>query len=171
MPLSHRRVAEKAFHVLQKRQKHNWTDIENVYKRWKVFSHDFLGFRTRKTILSCGPFGLLLFPFTMFGESEFGEEKQPHWRIRSNFVMVSFVCLLDWSTWYPGIWSNRFWMCLWGCFWWDLHLEMATHSNILAWKVPQTEEPGRLQSMGSERASMHAHTVEICRLKKAGCPP
>ena len=26
---------------------------------------------------------------------------------------------------------------------------MATHSNILAWKIPWTEEPGRLQSMGS----------------------
>ena len=28
---------------------------------------------------------------------------------------------------------------------------MATHSNILAWKIPWTEEPGRLQSMGSQR--------------------
>ena len=26
---------------------------------------------------------------------------------------------------------------------------MATHSNILAWRIPGTEEPGRLQSMGS----------------------
>ena len=29
--------------------------------------------------------------------------------------------------------------------------EMATHSNTLAWKIPWTEEPGRLQSMGSLR--------------------
>ena len=28
---------------------------------------------------------------------------------------------------------------------------MATHSNILAWRVPWTEEPGGLQSMGSQR--------------------
>ena len=28
---------------------------------------------------------------------------------------------------------------------------MATHSSILAWKIPQTEEPGRLGSMGSHR--------------------
>ena len=28
---------------------------------------------------------------------------------------------------------------------------MATHSNTLAWKIPWTEEPGRLQSMGSQR--------------------
>ena len=27
----------------------------------------------------------------------------------------------------------------------------ATHSSILAWRIPQTEEPGRLQSMGSPR--------------------
>ena len=29
--------------------------------------------------------------------------------------------------------------------------EMATHSSILAWKIPWTEEPGRLQSMGLQR--------------------
>ena len=32
-----------------------------------------------------------------------------------------------------------------------LEKEMATHSSILAWKIPRTEEPGRLQSMGSQR--------------------
>ena len=29
---------------------------------------------------------------------------------------------------------------------------MANHSSILAWKIPWTEEPGGLQSMGSQRA-------------------
>ena len=32
-----------------------------------------------------------------------------------------------------------------------LEKEMATHSNILAWRVPWTEEPGRLQCMGLQR--------------------
>ena len=32
-----------------------------------------------------------------------------------------------------------------------LDKEMATHSSILAWKIPWTEEPGWLQSMGSQR--------------------
>ena len=32
-----------------------------------------------------------------------------------------------------------------------LEKEMATHSSILAWKTPWTEEPGRLQSMGLQR--------------------
>ena len=29
-----------------------------------------------------------------------------------------------------------------------LEKEMATHSNVLAWRIPWTEKPGRLQSMG-----------------------
>ena len=32
-----------------------------------------------------------------------------------------------------------------------LEKEMASHSSILAWKIPRTEEPGRLQPMGSKR--------------------
>ena len=36
---------------------------------------------------------------------------------------------------------------------WEDLLEkgMATHSDILAWRIPWREEPGRLQSMGSKR--------------------
>ena len=32
-----------------------------------------------------------------------------------------------------------------------LEEEMATHCSILAWRIPWTEEPGRLQSVGSQR--------------------
>ena len=32
-----------------------------------------------------------------------------------------------------------------------LEKELATHSNTLAWEIPRTEEPGRLQSMGSQK--------------------
>ena len=32
-----------------------------------------------------------------------------------------------------------------------LEQEMATHSSILAWEIPWTEEPGELQFMGSQR--------------------
>ena len=34
-----------------------------------------------------------------------------------------------------------------------LEQEMVTHSSTLAWKVPWMEEPGRLQSIGSQRES------------------
>ena len=41
---------------------------------------------------------------------------------------------------------------VWSLGWEDpLEKEMATHSSNLAWKIPWTEEPGRLQSMGSQR--------------------
>ena len=34
----------------------------------------------------------------------------------------------------------------------SLEKEMATHSSILAWEIPGTEEPGRLQSMWSQKS-------------------
>ena len=34
-----------------------------------------------------------------------------------------------------------------------LEKEMATHSSTLAWKISRMEEPGRLQSMGSQRVT------------------
>jgi len=41
----------------------------------------------------------------------------------------------------------------------DLLEEMTTHSSILAWEIPWTEEPGGLQSIGLQRDSTeHAHT-------------
>ena len=33
-------------------------------------------------------------------------------------------------------------------------VKMATHSSILAWEIPWTEKPGRLQSMGSQELDM-----------------
>ena len=35
-----------------------------------------------------------------------------------------------------------------------LEKEMATHSSIPAWRIPRTEEPGGLQSMGSQRVGL-----------------
>ena len=34
-----------------------------------------------------------------------------------------------------------------------LEKEMATHSSILAWRIPRTEEPGGLQSMGRKESA------------------
>ena len=38
-----------------------------------------------------------------------------------------------------------------------LEKEMVTHSSILAWKIPQTEDPGGLQSMGSQKSGTKQH--------------
>ena len=39
-----------------------------------------------------------------------------------------------------------------------LEKEMATHSSIFAWKIPGTEEPGRLQPIGHKESDMTEHT-------------
>ena len=53
---------------------------------------------------------------------------------------------------------------------------MATHSSILAWRIPWTEEPDRLQSMGLQRAGCHLATntftiifiiIRVCRKSSA----
>ena len=41
-----------------------------------------------------------------------------------------------------------------------LEKEMATHSSILAWEIPWTEEPDGLQSMGSQRVRHNLATKE-----------
>ena len=40
--------------------------------------------------------------------------------------------------------------------------EMATHPSILAWEIPWTEEPGELQSMGSQRIGNDLATERAC---------
>ena len=47
----------------------------------------------------------------------------------------------------PAVWETRVRSLGWKE---PLEKEMSTHSSTLAWKIPWTEEPGKLQSMGSE---------------------
>ena len=51
-----------------------------------------------------------------------------------------------------------------------LEEEMATHSSTLAWRVPWTEEPGRLQSMGSQRVTHDCATNFQLSFSTAGLP-
>ena len=46
---------------------------------------------------------------------------------------------------------------------------MATHSSILGWRIPWTEEPGKLQSMGSQRVGFNlaTHTYSVVAVVKA----
>ena len=48
---------------------------------------------------------------------------------------------------------------------------MATHSSILAWRIPWREEPGELQSTGSQRTSLVAQMVKNClQCRQPKCP-
>ena len=49
----------------------------------------------------------------------------------------------------------------------ELEKEIATHSNVLAWKIPWTEEPGGLQSMGSVG---HAAAAAAAAKSLQSCP-
>jgi len=68
-------------------------------------------------------------------------------------VMVAVVMVVG----FPGGSDGKESACnveMWvGSLGWEDPLEkgMATHSSILAWRIPWTEEPGGLQSMGSQR--------------------
>ena len=43
-----------------------------------------------------------------------------------------------------------------------LEKAMVTHSSTLAWKIPWTEEPGRLQSIGTTTEQLHFHFSLLC---------
>ena len=47
-----------------------------------------------------------------------------------------------------------------------LEKEMATHSYILAWKIPWTEEPGGLQSMESQRVGCDLATKTVTKKER-----
>ena len=62
-------------------------------------------------------------------------------------ILVQFS-LAQWVTRLPTMWETRVRSLGRED---PLEKEMATHSSTLAWKIPWTEKPGRLQSMGSQR--------------------
>ena len=48
----------------------------------------------------------------------------------------------------------------------SMEKEMATHSSTLVWKIPWTEKPGRLQSIGSQRLTQLSDFIfTLCKLK------
>ena len=57
------------------------------------------------------------------------------------------------------------WVCSLDCEY-PLEKEMATHSSILAWRIPWTEEPGRLQSIRGKESDMTEVTEHACTPKK-----
>ena len=75
----------------------------------------------------------------------------PYLKSRFWFLLFIYVCMYSFVCHHP--------ICLiifLSIFWEELYFvsekAMPPHSSTLAWKIPWTEEPGRLQSMGSLRA-------------------
>ena len=86
-------------------------------------------------------------------------------------ISININCLnehiSEWLTDTSWITLTFLWMTHHNDFW----KEMATHSSTLAWKIPWTEEPGRLQSMGSQRVghnwvtSLHLNPFISCMIQ------
>ena len=67
-----------------------------------------------------------------------------HSRVRASLVAQSLKCLpVMWETWVRFLGREA-----------PLEKEMATHSSILAWRIPWTEELGGLQSTGCKELDM-----------------
>ena len=91
-----------------------------------------------------------------------------------------FNCLTSISLWIKFPQWLRIWMpmqetqetWIWSLGQEDpLEEEMATHSSVLAWRIPWSEEPGGLQSMGSQRighgwACTHTHTDNFSEMMR-----
>ena len=74
---------------------------------------------------------------------------RPSWPfILSQNLWLCSTFTLHWS---PGDSGDEDEIFLKRCTWKPLEKEVETHSSILAWKIPWIEEPGRPQSLGSQR--------------------
>ena len=62
-----------------------------------------------------------------------------------------WMCAQGWYLSSPSFSLKNIFEYLIKYIWLFMEKEMATHSSILAWRIPWTEEPGGLQSMGSQR--------------------
>ena len=65
----------------------------------------------------------------------------------------------------PPVWETWAWSLGWED---PLKESMATHSSILAWRIPSTEEPGGLQSMGSQRVRRNWVTYTFLDFRISG---
>ena len=73
------------------------------------------------------------------------------------FLLIYFSLIMSYFNGFFSGWSQRHIVISWDpayvcvCLGLILEKEMATHSSILSWRIPWIEEPGGLQSMGSQR--------------------
>ena len=86
-----------------------------------------------------------------------GLHKQLDSGLHPQYYLSAFLCKTAWASLVAQMVKNlpAMWKTSVGYLGWEHPLgdEMATHSSILAWKIPWTEEPGGLQSIGFQRIS------------------
>ena len=98
-----------------------------------------------------------------WGRKGSGKTERPNWTelywtgLNCNGTPLQYSCLenpMDGGRWWAAVWWARYesdtteWLHF---HFYVLEKEMATHSSVLAWRIPGTGEPGGLPSMGSHR--------------------
>ena len=84
-----------------------------------------------------------------------------HWVAKSRTWLSEVLLVAQTVKNLPAVQHTRVWS-----LGWEGPLRMATHSSILAWRIPWTEKPGRLQSWGHKESCKHTHTQSLCLLWK-----
>ena len=99
-------------------------------------------------------------------EQALGVDDREAWRAAVHGVAKSGTWLSDWIELNLLIWGIFSLVCVVFDFFHQHQSSMAPHSNTFAWKIPWTEEPGRLHSMGSLESDMterlHFHFSLSC---------
>ena len=97
--------------------------------------------------------------YTLFSSSYLNKLYLAIWIVSFSETAFIFYCFVYHSAWVTSLvaqmvkrlstmWETRVQSLGWED---PLEKEMAIHSSTIVWKIPWTEEPGRLQSMGSQR--------------------
>ena len=118
------------------RVRHDWSDLAHAHSNHINQSNHFLGLSFIRAGPRAGCWDGLL--------PDLGAA---HSSLPSTFILVIMVLAVHWLYWQNDNDVKKFWRCLL----WDSEKAVAHHSSSLAWKIPWTEEPGRLQFMGSRR--------------------
>ena len=114
--------------------------FSNLWK-WNYFYGDlpFFKIQVNHFMAQDKPFGAKLIPKCIL----WVRGLVPFWVLRHSFPLVAQRLKrlpARWETWVQSLGQED-----------PLEKEIATHSSILAWRIPWMEEPGRLQSTGSQR--------------------
>ena len=104
---------------------------------------------------SSSPSVLLSFLFASFSRVSLLDGRDCHWKLSEYFLLIYHCGLVVKN---PSV-RQETWVQLLGQE--DpLEKEMATHFSILAWRIPWTEKPSRLQFMGSQRVEYNRLTTQ-----------
>ena len=120
------------------------------YNKRRALERGFSGGASQELICQCRQTEEIVGSISVLGRSPGGGHGNP----------LQYSCLgnsMDGGAWWATVHIESDMTQQLNC---TLEKEMVTHSSVLAWKIPWTDEPGRLQSMGSQRVGPNLVTKQ-----------